>query len=358
MNPPPLSHCALAARDLALLGRGGFRDVGDVEGLSAADFGAALKVGEAEASRLLEEVRASGRAAPRQVSARELLAASASLVPVVTFCRSLDDALGGGVAPRSVLEVVGAPGTGKTQLCLQVCVDAAIPVEFHGPGGGAVYVDADGSFSPERCAAIAREMVRHVKRLARRKRPREGREAPAETPGEAAARAAAAKLDVDAVLEGITVFRALDHADVFHALARAEALCADGGCKVLVVDSVAAHLRSLDVDVGGRARLLARLSLDLAAIANRHDVAVLVTNQLTTKLHAGNQILPALGEAWSHAPDLRVLLHADERQGADGVARRTATFLKSPHHPPSHAVPFAIDARGVRDPPKPPRPPP
>ena len=107
-------------------------------------------------------------------------------------------------------------------------------------------------------AEMAAEMVKHVGRLARKMRPRDGEDRSA---FEAAA-AAASGLTVDSVLERISVFRALDHADLFRAVDACDALAASGHCKLLVVDSAAAHLRTLDVDAGCRARLLGRLALD------------------------------------------------------------------------------------------------
>ena len=62
-------------------------------------------------------------APPRAATARDLLR-DGHQGSVITFCRSLDAALGGGVAQRRVTEICGAAGLGKTQLCLQLCVDA------------------------------------------------------------------------------------------------------------------------------------------------------------------------------------------------------------------------------------------
>jgi hypothetical protein len=36
----------------------------------------------------------------------------------------------------------GAPAIGKTQLCMQMCMDVQIPASFGGVGGAAVYIGA------------------------------------------------------------------------------------------------------------------------------------------------------------------------------------------------------------------------
>ena len=54
---------------------------------------------------------------------------------VTTFSSALDDILDGGVPLGSVTEICGVPGIGKTQLCVQLAVNALIPEAFEGVGG-------------------------------------------------------------------------------------------------------------------------------------------------------------------------------------------------------------------------------
>ena len=62
------------------------------------------------------------------------------------------------------------PGVGKTQLAMQLCVDTAIPTAFGGVEGESVYIDSEGSFSPERIYEMAKELVVHLVQSANRKR--------------------------------------------------------------------------------------------------------------------------------------------------------------------------------------------
>ena len=59
---------------------------------------------------------------------------------IITFCPDMDKMLGGGVAPREVTEFCGVPGVGKTQLGIQLAIDAQIPRVFGGAAGEAVYI--------------------------------------------------------------------------------------------------------------------------------------------------------------------------------------------------------------------------
>lgn len=86
---------------------------------------------------------------------------------ITTFCRSLDDMLGGGVPVASITEICGAPGVGKTQLSFQLCVDVQIPEELGGLNGDAVFIDTEGSFIVRRLSDIVKATIDHCKQTVR-----------------------------------------------------------------------------------------------------------------------------------------------------------------------------------------------
>ena len=120
-------------------------------------------------------------AAPQAVTALDLLQATPSK-SIVTFCQPLDSLLGGGIPCGEVTELCeccpetrnschtheparttgGIPGVGKTQLCMQVAADAMVPTSMGGVGGGALYIDTEGSFMVPRQAAIAKALCSHL----------------------------------------------------------------------------------------------------------------------------------------------------------------------------------------------------
>jgi len=77
------------------------------------------------------------------------------LEKISTGVRSLDRAMKGGVEVSSLTGFVGAFGSGKSQLCHQLAVMVQLPAGDGGLGSGAVYVDTEGGFRPERLAAMA-----------------------------------------------------------------------------------------------------------------------------------------------------------------------------------------------------------
>lgn len=174
MSTPPashkLSHLPLRPSTLSTLERRGFVSTGELDaskrngGMSnlAAELGCSLT----EAASLMREVDSAVTCvcptAEYKQSATALSLISklkASNRTIVTFSRSVDSMLGGGLAKGEVTEIVGLPGVGKTQLSMQLCVDARLPVKFGGVEGEAVYLDTEGSFSPERCFSMAKVSV-------------------------------------------------------------------------------------------------------------------------------------------------------------------------------------------------------
>lgn len=112
--------------------------------------------------------------------------------------------------------------------------------------------------------------------------------------------------------------------------------------RLLVIDSVASPFRALFEDFSQRTRLLNGLSQQLLALATSHDIAVVLTNQMTTRVKgAQSQLVPALGETWGHAPTVRLLLHWAGSQ-------RLATVIKSPCHMES-TIQYQITSEGFRD---------
>lgn len=127
----------------------------------------------AEAVGVLKEVReggsASSHAAGASRSALELLMTKKDMTPIITFCGEIDRMLGGGIPMGEVTEFVGTPGIGKTQLGIQLSVDAHLPRTYGGAEGEAVYIDTEGSFMAERAYEIAEAFSNHVHKMARLK---------------------------------------------------------------------------------------------------------------------------------------------------------------------------------------------
>ena len=63
------------------------------------------------------------------------------------FCDKLDIFLKGGITHGHLTEFSGAPGLGKTQLCLQLALSNTL---HGGINNGVLYIDTEGAFSSSR----------------------------------------------------------------------------------------------------------------------------------------------------------------------------------------------------------------
>nr|AXI69345.1 DNA repair protein RAD51 [Cepaea nemoralis] len=235
--------------------------------------------------------------------------------------------LGGGVPLCKITEVCGVPGAGKTQMCMQLAVDTHIPESLGGLGGEAIYVDTEGGFVIDRMVDIAEATVQHCRFIA-------------EQEGLGPTNC----LTVDAILAGTHYLRCQDHVEltaIVHLLPKL--LKQHEKVRLVVIDSIACPFRNHFDDMSVRTRLLATLAQSFIKIASQFKVAIVLTNQMTTKITAGascSHLIPALGQSWSHASTVRVVLSLEDH-------KRTALLLKSPHKPESSCA-FQITKDGIR----------
>ncbi|XP_036310264.1 DNA repair protein RAD51 homolog 3 isoform X5 [Pipistrellus kuhlii] len=206
---------------------------------------------------------------------------------IITFCSALDNILGGGVPLTKTTEICGAPGVGKTQLCMQLAVDVQIPECFGGVEGEAVFIDTEGSFMVDRVVDLATACIQHLHLIAG-------------TGMEEAHPKILENFTLENILSHIYYFRCHDYTE-----------------------------------------LLAQVYL-LSDFLSEH-AKVILTNQMTTKIDKNQAMLiPALGESWGHAATIRLILHWDQKQS------RLATLYKSPSQKESTVL-FQITPQGFRD---------
>ena len=170
---------------------------------------------------------------------------------ISTGSQNLNNLLGGrGVESRAITEAFGAYGSGKTQLGLMLAVNVQLPIEKGGVNGKCVFIDTEGTFRPIR-----------IKQMA------EGLGANAEK-----------------VLKNILVARAFNSDHQMLLLEKvSEMVKAGEPIKLMIIDSLTAHFRA---EYAGRGQLadrqqkLNRYMHDLMKLAETHNIAVYVTNQV------------------------------------------------------------------------------
>lgn len=263
-------------------------------------------------------------------SAREVYQKEKSMGKIITFSAGMDKMLGGGVPLGQVTEFCGVPGIGKTQIGIQLAINVQLPVEFSGLDGEAVYIDTEGSFSKERFSDMAQGFLQHLRKVSQARRdPERERVSNAMT--------------VQEMMKKMHYFRVRDASEQ---LAVVEVLPSfllqHPRVKIVVMDSIAFHFRQDFDDFGARTRILNQMSQQLMSLANSYQLAVVLMNQMTTRIAAEGQsrLVPALGDSWAHAATNRILLYWKEES-------RFALLFKSPIMPASTSE-YIVTSAGIR----------
>lgn len=282
-------------------------------------------------------------------SALALLQQSQAVAPLVLPSQHLGSLLGNALRPGgAILEVCGLPGTGKTQLCEQLCAVAQIPERVHAGSHApleAVYVDAEGSFVAARYAQICQAILSE-------RRPGAG------------------SAELEAVLRRMHVCRTYDATELFATLKQlGPFLQARQRVRALVIDSLAFYFRhEFGDNQPQKARVLMEIATMLRRYGSEHQLSVIVTNHMTTRFDRTSPdgdspgwLVPALGETWAHQPSTQLRLErlaasSARLVGAGGQPLVSpvrplgrATLTKSVEQAVGQSCTFRITEAGIRD---------
>ena len=238
-----------------------------------------------------------------------------NIIHITTGSKNFDELMGGkGIPSRAITETYGAYGSGKTQLSLTLAVNAQLPLEMGGVNGKCAFIDTEGTFMASRIKQIA-----------------EGINA-----------------DPEKTLKNIFVARAFNSDHQILLLERISEMIKEGEpIKLLIIDSLTAHFRA---EFAGRGQLaerqhkLNRYLHDLMKLAEQHNLAIYVTNQVMSNPAQmfGDPTIAIGGNIVGHASTYRIYL----RRGKKGS--RVAKMIDSPNLPDTETV-FYVTQDGVRD---------
>ena len=103
--------------------------------MSAADLQRTTKLSHFDVSILLKAV-SYALPSPAMKTALSLHLGSSKGQRLSLGCQILDGCLHGGILKQGITEVAGESSSGKTQICLQLCLTVQLPEEKGGLGGG------------------------------------------------------------------------------------------------------------------------------------------------------------------------------------------------------------------------------
>ncbi|MFB6091105.1 MAG: DNA repair and recombination protein RadB [Halobellus sp.] len=163
---------------------------------------------------------------------------------LTTGCRALDELLGGGFERGTVTQLYGPPAAGKTNVALSAAVRVA------GAGDRAVYIDTEG-LSIDRFRQLAE--------------------------------AVADDATTEEITSRLIVSEAHDFEEQEEAVRDAEEFAERA--ELIVLDSATGFYRlerTADGEAGESLRRVARQVTHLLSLARKHDLAVVITNQVFT----------------------------------------------------------------------------
>jgi len=249
------------------------------------------------------------------IRADEYLKMRSSIEKLSTGNQALDALVGGGLETQSLTEIYGEFGTGKSQICHQLCVNVQLPRERGGLEGGALYIDSENTFRPERIVQIAKRM----------------------------------ELDPEKVLSNIVYSEAITTDHQTYLLDNADAQLKEHNIRLIILDSLIAHFRSEYI---GRETLAERQQkLDkhlhrLVRLTRAFNAVGVVTNQVMARPDAflSDVVNPAGGHILAHTSHTRIYLRK-----ATTPRVRIARMVVSPSLPEGGECIFKITEGGIED---------
>lgn len=290
----------------------GYKTIEKIAVSSPKDLTDIADLGETIATKIIEAAKEMAEVGGFK-TAKEISDQRENIGYISTGSKDLDELLGGGVETQAITEVFGEFGSGKSQLAFQLCVTVQLPPEEGGLDSGAVFVDTENTFRPQRIIQMAEGSGRD----------------PAE------------------ILEGIHVARAFNSSHQILLVEKSEELFRNGDIRLLVVDSLTSSFRAEYIGRGTlaeRQQLLNKHLRTLHELADLYNVAVFVTNQVSARpdVFFGDPNKPIGGHILGHSATMRLYLRKSKK------GQRIARLVDSPNLPEGEAI-FVITEGGIVD---------
>lgn len=310
-NDTPLTDLpGVGEKTAEKLNDAGYASLQSIAAMSAAQLQEAADIGEKTANGVIsaarDELDLGFSTGTEKLEERE------SIRKIPTSSSEFDDLLDGGIESNGITELYGEFGSGKTQVALQLAVNAQLNEDGEAEYG-VVFIDTEDTFVPERVEQMAE----------------------------------AKDLDPETVLDNIFVARAFNSDHQVLLGEKAKEIAEENDIALIVVDSLTGEFRS---DYVGRGQLAERQQKlnkhmkTLQQLANAFNAAVVVTNQVMSNPDQmfGDPTKAIGGHITGHNSKFRLYLRKSKKD------KRVARLVDSPYLPEGEAV-FRITDEGIVD---------
>lgn len=216
---------------------------------------------------------------------------------IPTGCKNIDLLLGGGIPERTITQLYGPAGSGKTIVCLETLKNATLT------GKKVAYIDSEGGFSSQRLEQIAGTKKNKI-------------------------------------LENTLLIEPTNFDEQIDIINKIEKEKVD----LIIVDSITAlyRIELTDEKVQETNKALGRQLITLLAYARKNNVPILLTNQVYSNFDNGN-IEPVGGDLLKYISKIVI-----EMQKIDPITRRMI-LKKHLFKKEDEITEFEITGEGLRD---------
>jgi len=248
------------------------------------------------------------------VRADELFKMRQPVLRLTSGNKGLDALLAGGLETQTITEFYGEYGSGKSQMCHQLCVNVQLSPERGGLDGAALYLDTENTFRLERIVQMATHLG----------------------------------LDPEKVAKNIIYAEAFTSDHQMFLLENADEVIKANNVKLIIVDSLTAHFRGEYIGremLAPRQQRLNKHMHKLIALARAFNAVAVVTNQVMAQpdIFFGDAIHPIGGNIVGHTSHTRIYL----RKASQGPVR-IARLVSSPYLPEGEEA-FRVTENGIED---------
>ena len=289
----------------------GFGDLKAIATISVGELAEIAEISEAKAKKIIAVAKS--QADLGFETADKFLEKRKEVGRLTTGSKAFDKLLNGGLETQSIIECFGEWGSGKSQIGMQLCVNVQLPVDKGGLNSGALVIDSEHTFRPERIIQMAKTMG----------------------------------LDPIKVLKNIIIAKAYTSDDQMLIAEQAQEMVRGKNIKLVVVDSLTSLFRSEYTGRGTLASRQQKLNRHLSTLhklADLNNLVVYVTNQVMAnpQMFFGDPTRPIGGHILGHSSTFRIYLRKSKAE------KRIARLIDSPNLPDGEAV-FKVTEGGIGD---------
>ncbi|CAD6581699.1 MAG: hypothetical protein TREMPRED_003069 [Tremellales sp. Tagirdzhanova-0007] len=212
--------------------------------------------------------------------------------------------LEGGITPGMAIELCGPPGGGKSAISIGIALSARLgnqDLEQQQTAAGlgeVLVIDTEGAITPDRVYKAA-----------------------ASIPRQSSSQYYSIRLSPQSVISGIHIIRIATQVQMIAFLnTMDEWLNVHPKVNLVIIDTLSFHFRQPNLEIRTRSRIMELVKLNIASATTIHRCAVIVTNQLATKLMTADGkpanfdtadraiLMPQLGDSWTTVNTVRIVL--------------------------------------------------